>query len=83
MDAQKPIDRSDTKPCSYCGGIERDPTMAEEFMGALLRTTQSLTVAQIAEVAARLGIKPRIIFTEMSAEERKEVTEALAQKDKA
>jgi hypothetical protein len=55
--------------------------MAEGFMGAILRTTQSLTIAQLAEIAARIGVKPRIIFTEMSAEERAETNEKLAQKD--
>jgi hypothetical protein len=70
-----------TEKCSYCGGIEREPTMAEEFMGAILRTTQSLTIAQLAEIAARIGVKPRIVFTEMSAEECTDADKNLAQKD--
>jgi hypothetical protein len=67
--------------CKYCGGIEREPTMAEEFMGALLRTTQSLTLAQVAEVAARIGVKPRIVFTEMTEEEKRDAAEKLNRKD--
>lgn len=51
-----------------------------EVHRALLATTQSLTMAQLAEVTARLGLKVRLVITEMTEDESKDAAEKLAVK---
>lgn len=73
---------TDEKPneCKFCGGIAREPTAGERFIGALLTTTQNITMNQLAEIAARLGLKLRLVITEMTDDERKDAAEKLAVK---
>lgn len=66
------------EPCQYCGGVEREPTNAETFLGAVMKTMPSVTVQQLAELGARLGCKARIIWTEMTDDEKAKAKRDLA-----